>query len=82
MSRQLLQDAAERPSERFVTDVATINQMYTLLGFRLPANVVCLNGPAVERHLLLNKEPLGTPRFTFSEGRLDAILVTSGNSRR
>ncbi len=75
VSRQLLQYAAERPSERFVTDVATMNHMYTLLGFRLPANVVCLNGPAVERHLLLNKEPLGTPRFTFSEGRLDAILV-------
>lgn len=52
-----------------------MNYMYTLLAFRLPTNVVCLNGPAVERHLRLNKEPPGTPLLTFSQGRWDAALV-------
>ena len=75
VSRQLLQYATQRPTQRFVTDVGTMNHMYVLLGFRLPSNVVCVNGPAVERHLLLNKEPVGSPRFMFPEGRVDGLLL-------
>lgn len=75
VSRELLEYAAQRPSQRFVTDVGTMNNMYALLGFRLPANVVCVNGPAVEHDLLLNKEPAGTPRFRFPDGRVDGFLV-------
>jgi len=52
-----------------------MNEMYVLAGFQLPANVVCLNGPAVERHLLVNKEPRGTPRFRFPTGEIDGILL-------
>jgi len=75
VSRQLLQYATQRPSQRFVTDVGTMNHMYVLLGFRLPANVVCVNGPAVEHHLLLNKEPPATLRFSFPDGRVDGLLL-------
>jgi hypothetical protein len=75
VSRQLLQYATQRPSQQFVTDVGTMNHMYVLLGFRLPANVVCVNGPAVEHHLLLNKEPPATVRFSFPDGRVDGLLL-------
>jgi hypothetical protein len=75
VSRELLEYATHRPNQRFETDVATMNQMYALLGFRLPSNVVCVNGPAVEQHLLLNKEPSGTPRFMFPVGRVDGFLL-------
>ena len=75
VSQQLLRYATQRPSQRFVTDVGTMNHMYVVLGFRLPANVVCVNGPAVEQHLILNKEPAGTPRFIFPQGHVDGLLV-------
>jgi hypothetical protein len=54
VSRELLAYAREHSDQTFLTDVATMNQMYVVGGFRLPANVVCLNGPAVDRHLLVN----------------------------
>jgi hypothetical protein len=75
VSRQLLHYAMNHPTQRFLTDVATMNHMYVLAGFRMPPNVVCLNGPAVETHLLLNKEPRGVPRRAFSGGDIDAILI-------
>jgi hypothetical protein len=75
VTRELLTYARAHPDQRFVTDVSTMNQMYVLGGFQLPANVVCLNGQAVEKHLLLNKEPGDTPRFQFPEGRIDGVLV-------
>ena len=83
VSRELLQYAQSHPDQHFVTDVNTMNQMYTLNAFRLPDNIVCLNGEAVQRHLLLNKEPPDVPRFRFPERRVDAALVNreQGNLR-
>ena len=75
VSRELLAYAREHSDQTFLTDVATMNQMYVVGGFRLPANVVCLNGPAVDRHLLVNKEPPDRPRFHFPEVPIDNILL-------
>jgi hypothetical protein len=76
VSRELLRHARLHPEQEFVTDVNTMNQMYVLNGFRMPDNVICVNGDAVDRHLLINKEPPGTPRFRFPERRrIDAALV-------
>lgn len=75
VSRQLLRYAREHGDQVFVTDVATMNHMYALSGFQLPENVVCVNGPAVERHLRVNKEPAGTPKFSFPELPVDGVLV-------
>jgi hypothetical protein len=81
VSRQLLHYARNHPAQRFLTDVATMNHMYVLGGFQVPQNVVCLNGPAVETHLLLNKEPRGVPRRAFSEGDIDGILINLEGGR-
>jgi hypothetical protein len=75
VSRELLAYAGQHPDVQFLTDVNTFNQMYVVGGFTLPENVVCLNGPATREHLLLNKEPAGTPRFQFDNQSVDAILV-------
>ena len=75
MSRELLAYAREHSDQTFLTDVTTMNQMYVVGGFRLPANVVCLNGPAVDRHLLVNEEPPDRPRFHFPEVPIDNILL-------
>ena len=75
VSRDLLRYARHHPDQQFVTDVGTMNQMYVLNGFRLPDNVVCVNGEAVEQDLLVNKEPPATPRFRFPERNVDAALV-------
>jgi hypothetical protein len=80
VSRELLAYAREHSDQTFLTDVATMNQMYVVGGFRLPANVVCLNGPAVDRHLLVNdplvnNEPPDRPRFHFPEVPIDNILL-------
>ncbi len=77
VSRELLAYAREHSDQTFLTDVATMNQMYVVGGFRLPANVVCLNGPAVDRYLLVNNllvNPDG-PRFHFPEVPIDNILL-------
>jgi hypothetical protein len=74
VSRDLLQYAKSHPDRTFLTDVRTMNQMYVLAGFRLPPNVVCLNGPGAE-DLLVNKEPPGTPGFRFSELPVNGVLV-------
>ena len=75
VSRELLQHARQHPDQRFLTDVNTMNQMYVLSGFRIPDNVACLNGEAVELHLLLNKEPPGSPFYRFPDEHVDAVLV-------
>lgn len=75
VSRDLLRHATAHADQRFLTDVNTMNQMYVLNGFRLPGNIVCLNGPAVERNLLVNKEPAGVDRYRFPEGHVDGILL-------
>jgi hypothetical protein len=75
VSRELLRYAQQHRHQRFLTDVATINHMYTLGGFQLPENVVCLNVPQVKGDLLVNKEPPGTPKYRFPEGPIDGILV-------
>ena len=74
VSRDLLNYARAHPQQTFLTDIATMNEMYVLEGFRLPENVIALNGPAL-RHLLVNKEPAGTPVVRFPERDVDAILV-------
>lgn len=75
VSRGLLTYATAHPEQVFLTDVNTMNQMYVVGGFRLPSNVVCLNGPAVGKDLLLNKEPASTPRFWFPVRRITGILI-------
>jgi hypothetical protein len=72
---ELLRYAQQHPKQVFLTDVSTMNLMYTLGGFQLPPNVVCLDGPAVERHLLVNKEPPERPSYRFPEVPHDGILV-------
>ena len=77
VSWELLAYAREHSDQTFLTDVATMNQMYVVGGFRLPANVVCLNGPAVDRQLLVN-DPLvnpDRPKFHFPEVPIDNILL-------
>jgi hypothetical protein len=74
-SRALLRYANQHPHQRFMVDVNTMNQLYVLNRFRLPDNVLCLNGPAVEAHLLLNKEPPGTLRYRFPEREVDGIFL-------
>jgi hypothetical protein len=74
VSRELLGYAHTHPQEVFLADVQTMNQMYTVGGFVLPPNVVCLNGPAL-RHLLVNKESAGTPVFHFPARKIDGALV-------
>jgi hypothetical protein len=75
VSRELLTYAKSHSDRIFLTDVRTMNEMYALDGFQLPKNVVCLNGPAVENNLRVNKEPPGTARYRFPSVPLDAILV-------
>ncbi len=77
VSRQLLRYAQEHRDQEFVTNVSTMNCMYALGGFQLPQNVVCVNGPAVEKHLLVNKEPPGTRRFHFPETAADGCWSIS-----
>jgi len=74
-ARKLLAHAREHKGRVFLASVSTMNHMYVAGGFQLPENVVCLNGEAVERHLLINKEPAGTPRFRFPERRVDGVLI-------
>lgn len=73
-SRALLEYANSHSSTNFVTDVSTMNQMYAIRGFTLPPNVICLNGPAVRQHLLLNKEPASQSQFAFKQTQPAAIL--------
>jgi hypothetical protein len=54
-----------------------MNEMFQVGGYTLPRNVVCLNGPAVEAHLLLNKEPATSPRFHFPVVSASGILVNT-----
>ena len=75
VARDLLAYAKRHGDQTFITDVNTMNQMYVLGGFQLPANVICLNGPSVERHLLLNKEPVGTPRYRFPVRPVTGVLI-------
>jgi len=77
VSRALLRFASSHPAQWFVTDARTMNRLYTLSGFRMPPNVVCVNGPTVLNHLRINDEPAGTPRFQFPETRVDAALINS-----
>ena len=75
VSRDLLAYATTHSSQVFVTDVATMNHMYAIGGFRLPGNVVCVNGPAVAANLRINKEPPSTPKYRFPETHIDGILI-------
>ncbi|HLH38377.1 MAG TPA: hypothetical protein VKX39_04450 [Bryobacteraceae bacterium] len=75
ISGDLLNYARLHPSQVFLTDVATMNQMYVVNGFRLPENVICENGSAVRKDLLVNKEPPGAPVFTFPERPVQGILI-------
>jgi hypothetical protein len=74
-SKVLLRYAANHPGSTFVTDVATLNHMYVLSGFQLPANVICVNGSAVQQDFLINKQPPGTPKFVFPDRPADGMLL-------
>src|SRR5262249_13370907 len=67
VSRELLNYATENRNRTFVTDVATMNQMYVIGGFQQPANIVCVNGPAVEQNLRFNLDSDNATRFRFPE---------------
>ncbi len=78
VSKLLLEYAEARPASTYLTDIATMNQMYVWNEFRMPANIVCRNGPAAERDLLVNKEPPNpaNPRgVTFPDTPIDGILL-------
>lgn len=75
VSRALMNHAAQHPGDVFLTDVATMNHMYVLGGFRLPRNVVCLNSAETRSTLLVNREPAGTPRISFPVQPVDGILI-------
>jgi len=75
VSRALLRYAQAHPGRTYATDVSSLNEMYVVNGFRLPENVICLNGPPVAKHLLVNKEPPGTPPVRFPDRPLDGLLV-------
>lgn len=74
-SQALLSFAQSHSGERFLVDKNSMDEMYILNGFRLPSNVVCLDRPGVERLLLVNQEPQGTPMFRFPEVALNGILI-------
>jgi len=76
VSRELLHYAKAHPKLVFLTDIGTMNQMYALGGFQLPSNVISLNGPAL-KHLLVNKEPAGTPPFQFPNHAVDGVLINT-----
>lgn len=78
VSRLLLNYASHHSSSTFLTDVGTMNQMYVQNGFRLPPNVICRNGLAVEQSLLVNKEPPNRELphgVTFPDPAIDGILL-------
>jgi hypothetical protein len=79
-SRALLHYAQGHPDRYYLTDVFTMNEMYAVNGFKLPPNVVCLNGPAVREHLLLNKQWPGSPEHRFPEVHSFAILINNDRS--
>jgi hypothetical protein len=71
----LLQYAKTYPEQRFATNISTLDTMWALNGFVLPGNVVCLNGRAVEDHLILNKQRQSAAKVRFSDGPIDGILL-------
>ncbi len=78
VSRVLLGYASNHPASTFLTDYATMNQMYAQNGFELPRNVVCVDGPVADRNLLVNKEPSGriqTSGVKYPDQPIDGILV-------
>jgi hypothetical protein len=85
VSKSLLDFASNHPASTFLTDVATMNQMYVLNGFRLPLNIVCRNGPVVERNLLVNKEPPNPAAphgVTFPDRAVDGVLLNLSGAFR
>ena len=75
VSRDLLRYARQHEGKVYLTDVGTMNEMYVINGFRFPTNVVCLNGPAVRKHLRVNFEPPDVPRFSFPDITPDYLLI-------
>ena len=75
VSRELLNYAQQHRSNVYLTDVGTMNEMYVINGFRFPENVICLNGSAVQKHLRVNQEPPGSPRYFFPDVTPDFILM-------
>ena len=75
VSRVLLSFVQSHSGQTFLADKNSMDEMYMVNGFRFPANVVCLNGPEVEQHLIVNEGPAGMPKFRFPEAAIDGILV-------
>jgi hypothetical protein len=75
VAKELLRYAQAHPNETFLTDAFTLNGMYVVDGFHLPQNVICLNGPGVEKRLLVNVEPPSVPKYHFPDRPVDGILL-------
>lgn len=74
-SREFLSYARQHPEKRFAIDVHSMNILYVENGFRMPENIICLNGPSVQQHLRQNKEPASVPRYVFPEVKIDAVIL-------
>lgn len=81
VSRELLRYAQQHGSYMYLTDVSTMNEMYVIKGFQFPENVICLNGSAVKKHLRVNQEPPGSPRYFFPDMIPDFILINLDRRR-
>ena len=75
VSRALLSFVKEHPAQTFLADKNSMDEMYMLNRFKFPPNVICLNGPEVDRYLIVNQEPPSTPRFRFPELPVQGILI-------
>jgi len=75
VSRRLLSYARTHPSVGFLTDIETLNHMYVLNGFKLPANVVALRTPFVEGRLIVNWQPPDVQRLHFPPTVINAVLM-------
>jgi hypothetical protein len=74
-ARESLRFAQSQPQKKFLTDVNTMNILFVANAFRMPANVVCLNGPSVQTHLRQNKELPNVPRYVFPEVAADGVII-------
>jgi hypothetical protein len=74
VSRDLLGYARQHDSQRFITDLDTLNQMYALNGFHVPANVLTIDSPRARRGFFLGRQP-DSRRVRLSPEAIDGVLV-------
>jgi hypothetical protein len=71
----MLSFVKEHPTQTFLADKNSMDEMYMLNGFKFPPNAIGLNGPEADRYLIVNQEPPSTPRFHFPELPVQGILI-------